>query len=226
MGCYNFVLGRTAHDFSIREKGKDVMFRSIVHAAVSSALAVLLICPVLLANDAPSTFIFDAIQNGQDVRLTLGILTQENEITLVREGDDYRKVVLKKQPLAAGVDPTPYCWDNYGNGCDDEEEWCDDCDGDGVAECWDTCLQVYFVDHLDECVYPGETTYYLYIEDNLELGEDTYSWSHWIDVEDTEAQCDYDLSEAGGDCSFAGSGPRSSPSVLAALVTLAIGELN
>lgn len=191
--------------------------------AAAVLAAALLACGTAAANDGPSNFIYEAAQSGQDVHLTLGLLHQDSVVSLFREGQDYRKALFKSQDLVDSLVADAYCWHHYGDDCNGEDDGCEDCDGDGVAECWDSCIEVYFVHYVDECVYPGLTHYYLYNGDNWDDDLDFYTSARGLLVDDSGIECDYDLDGAEEGCSTSGLGARSSTGAALALLMLGLG---
>jgi len=198
------------------------MRRALIGAGViAGLLAVLLAGATAAANDGPSNFIYEAAQSGQDVHLTLGVLHQDTTISLFREGPDYRKALFKEQDLVDALAPEAYCWSpGIGDECAGADSPCFDCDGDGEPECYEFCEEVYFVHYVDECVYPGPTSYYLYVGENYKDDFDYYSSAESLVVEDTGAECDYGL---GGDEGCSTSGLGAGPSAGCALTLLLVG---
>lgn len=200
------------------------MSRALFRVCTAAVLvAAMLTCGTATANDGPSNFIYEVAQSGQDVHLTLGLLHQDSVVSLFREGDGYRKAIFKSQDLVDGLAADGYCWHHYGDDCDGEEDLCEDCDGDGVAECWAECIDVYFVHYVDECVYPGQTDYFLYNGENYKDEVDYYTSSRDLLVEDTGIECDYDLDSAEEGCSTSRLGARSSTGAALALLMLGLG---
>ena len=199
--------------------------RALIFAALVLATSVL--PRTARANDGPRPFIFELVQQGQDVQVTLG-LDDPQGYSLVREGDDYRKVLFKNRALTEGVEPTWFCWvPGYLDECEEPDSGCFDCNGDGTNECYEGCVEFYFVDYLDECVYPGETAYALGGEKFHEIeGEIEGYWTTSIDVTDTGEECDYDLDGDDGGCSVVGLGSRPQRmGLLLVLAALGLGVL-
>ena len=182
-----------------------------------------------LANDGTPPKLFELIQEGQDVAVTLEIVgggepgTGE-EYDLVREGASGEVDVLVGESLDSSdaASSEVRCrggWD-YAEDCAENPDDCLDCDEDGVPECpleydgW--CETAYYFEVIDSCVPAGGTTY--------TLSADGWSFedSESIDVVDSGEECTVPGAGETDGCSVAGVG-WTGPGVWPALVLLLVG---
>jgi hypothetical protein len=190
-------------------------------ATISSALlvSVALAAGSTAANDGPplSAWLSMVQQDGADVIVSIKADYELGEITLNREGDfDPVEVFAGTIPNAEAADHETGC-SGYPDEpwCEEHPTACWDCDGDGVDECQDPCLDRYRFDIVDECVYPGAVEYVLY-EEGAEVD------SEEIVVEDVGQDCPRPPGSGGGSgCSA--SGHRAGPGAPVALLMLIVG---
>lgn len=177
------------------------------------------------ANGGPPTArIKDIEQVGQDVHFQIMVIAEMQEVSIKREGEGYEKTLFENVAVAEGEETQPMCWEGV---CHPENEECYDCNGDGETECYigTDCVDVYLVDYVDECVYPGHTGYFLFKGSVIE-GEETFTHNTGLDVVDTGEECDYDIDWGGDDgCSVSGLGSRSLPGLGLFALMLAVGLL-
>jgi hypothetical protein len=149
------------------------------------------------ANDGPAPEIFELLQQGEGVRVTLSLADggepgMGDPISLTRETDQGEVDLFEDQAFGSGdvVESYSACV-----GMEDEE-WCaanpddcDDCDGDEVLECslidgW--CDTFNHVEVLDECVPAGMATYTVWEPfGTTQIDYDSAS----IEVEDVGQEC-------------------------------------
>ena len=131
--------------------------------ALLALTAVLLSPDLAQANDGTPPWIHEAIQEGQDVRLVVGVVDNGepgwgDAIDVFRDGkvifDDERfhgSDALSQEKGCRG-------WDT-GDYCEDEENFCEDCDEDGTPECAGWCETTGTFELVDKCVPAGEHTW-------------------------------------------------------------------
>jgi hypothetical protein len=188
------------------------------------------------ANDGQWPMIYELVQQGQDVEVTLSLWPPEgsplehcfsgdpwdNTLYLVREdrATDERIVVLDDIRLTVEFTPVGHSPDF----CDDPdpvfcaENDCEDCDGDSVPECPELCCHEDLYVVVDECVPPGEYRY-LSLEES-----DSFNWivdQMQIDVVDNGYNECAPGDDGGDDCGC--SAPGSMGGGPLALVLLGCG---
>jgi MYXO-CTERM domain-containing protein len=130
------------------------------------------------ANDGQWPEIYELVQQGQDVEITLSLWPSEgteinwdcypgdpfdNDANVIRraEGTDEYLVVLEEYRLTEELEPTGqsprYCHEPDVEFCAAND--CEDCDGDEVPECPDLCCYKDLYTVVDECVPPGLYVY-------------------------------------------------------------------
>jgi hypothetical protein len=204
--------------------------KTISLVGVLVAIGSLLTCGTARANGGPPDYLIDEMtQNGQDVEVVIKSLHRFTNLSLVRAGEDYEKVLFEDEPIMEELEPLPYCWDST-LACTPEEGGCHDCDGDGIDECHfnNECLDTYFFHYYDECVYPGKTEYRLYTGEVGGDDEGDYAHNRYLEIEDTGADCDYDITfydDDTGGCSVSKLGSGEPVGLGLVLLMLATGTL-
>lgn len=181
------------------------------HLLSTAVAAAALLPAVALADVGPTARIWEMVQEGQGVDLTLaipddGYLLVSDPHTLTRERDGREVTLFAGRVLAESTEDaawyTHVCV-SYSSetDCGETPEDCFDCDGDGAPECpLDAYCDYYALfDYLDDCVPAGEATYTIASDvQEYSSGSDT------IAVEDTGESC------GGGDgCAIAPFRPES-----------------
>jgi hypothetical protein len=173
------------------------MLRIGGYAVIVGAVLALASPGRLSANDGTPAKIYELMQDQQDVVITLAIVEGgepgfNEDYTVTRSGPTGERTVVDDEQFddADVVDSERRCrggW-NAEEQCAEVPDECEDCDDDGVLECWVAedgwCETVNYVEVVDRCVPPGETDYELTAED--------WGWfddEESIDVEDTGASC-------------------------------------
>lgn len=156
------------------------------------------------ANDGPVPDIYELLQQGEGVVVTLSLADAGepgigDPISLRRETDEGEVDLFTDQAFGVldavesfgdctGTEDLEWCAQNPDN--------CGDCDGDEVLECvlWNPetedegdCYNFNLIEVLDECVPPGMATYIVY-ETMYSMDVDYDSAS--INVEDVGQECD------------------------------------
>lgn len=159
-----------------------------------TAIALLASAGDASANLSMGPRIHELTQGGQNVEVTLvvdqsylGTTLHNDGLGLVRE-DEHQTVELLNHALlheeqAETIEP--FCHGSPAQTDEQCEEWpehCNDCDGDGYAECFGGCDAHCYFSVIDECVPAGRATYVLSVFHN-ETSEDV----QWMDIEVEEA---------------------------------------
>ena len=166
-------------------------------------LLTLIVCAALpataRANDGTPPWIFELIQQGDGVAITLAVVNDgepgmAESYTLTRTDSSGSSTVFENRHFTEDdVELSQGECRGGGAGdeqCDTHPEECIDCNGDSVPECYDPeddnwCDTVNYIHLLDECVPAGDAEY--------ALREVTSSWD-----EDTET---ITVEDVGQDCS-------------------------
>lgn len=212
--------------------------RSISISCIAATL-IAIAASTARANDGVPPEIFELVQEGQDVVVTFGIVEPGGEpgigsaFDLTRSGPEGEVAVFANESFdpADGEARDPWCRIQDWSGEVDETEFCaanpadcEDCDGDGTAECPTEsidfiafCAAYLTYEVVDECVPAGATEYEL-------KGTDTVS--DYLDAEASIAVADSgEACEPAGssvDCSVSGVGAAGGalPAVMAILMGL------
>jgi len=142
---------------------------------ITTLLILISLLPVAAyADETPTSQIFEIVQEGQDVKLILELLTDRQCITegksctLAREDRQGTKELFKDRVFSPD-DASSYkkfClpWDINEAYCLDHPEECNDCDKDGGPECTGKCETGNYFAVIDKCVPPGTCKYILNAE--------------------------------------------------------------
>jgi len=87
-------------------------------------------------------------------------------LEILRHGEGGDEVVLEPTAFSDGeIDGVEVLckevWESDQGICDDQPEECEDCDEDGVPECYGSCVERYWIGVVDECAPPGYPVYQL-----------------------------------------------------------------
>jgi len=182
------------------------------------------------ANDGTPPWIFELVQQGDGVEITLAIVSNgepgmADSYTLTRTGPEGNATVVEDRVFTADdAELTQGECRGGGSGdvvCTTQPEECIDCNDDGTPECDDPdgenwCDTVNYIHIVDGCVPPGQAEYRLHA-DGWDSNDDTET----ITVDDVDQDCS-DGDDSSGGCSASGSSP-SNPALIVSLLMLALG---
>jgi len=166
--------------------------------SITFACLVVALLPALSRADADGgPEIFELVQNGQDVEITITFddqnILKDDLYSLERSSDNGDSLIFEDRHFTTddAVSSEDGCF-HTGDPeyCEDNPGMCSDCDGDDVEECDGDCYTLYFFEFLDECVEPGLVRYFL---ENSERPLREKS----LDVEDTGDDCWVPVDDAG-----------------------------
>lgn len=189
-----------------------------------------LFCEQLLANDGTPAEIFELMQEGQDVVITLDIVENGEpglsaEFKLVRSNSERDRTVFSWTQFdkSDAIDNERRCrgtWDAAVCAGDLAAD-CRDCDDDGVPECPtqdDWCETAYYFEVIDQCVPVGTAEYKLTADGWASTDIKTLNVSY------SGEECTVPSDSAG--CSIAAVGTfKSSHALVLALVMIAMGMI-
>ncbi len=160
-------------------------------------LGILVLClpGTAMADAAPFPSINSLVQKGQDVQITISIneFVDNSEWILSLKGVNQKEWLVFEDRDFFNEKPSSIskeCQDAYhlpdggAFDCSASPQDCFDCDGDNVPECYSgiNCVSTSSFDIIDNCVYPGHTTYTLF------SGPSEYSYKN-LEVIDTDDDC-------------------------------------
>jgi hypothetical protein len=203
--------------------------RSTAIGAVVVASSFFLAAPMARSDFLPAPDIYSAMQTDQTVEVvvrTFGPGLQsywENDaLSLLRHNCDGSEVI--QDPKVFTDDDVAWTWDfcKYSAAvetdpwhCADFPDDCGDCDGDGIAECYGSCQNWFFLMIVDDCAPPGWNIYELLDyhgswDESWEEDTDPGTWdATGIEVEDTGDSC----LDHGGGCRVVGPGMLERPAL-------------
>lgn len=170
--------------------------------ALCAALACLGVSEKASADNGPFDEIYSLLQQGEGVRVSLGLLGYHAE-GLYRHIEDepwetlFVDQLFEDDELMGVVDDCyPIDWIN----CSEQPELCADCNADTVPDCSGMCLKRNIFYYQDACVPPGLVTYRLgdgIIEDHMsiqveDVGQECDSYEQWEAGEDDVAELELD----------------------------------
>jgi hypothetical protein len=178
----------------------------------------------------PPPEIYSAIQADQTVEVVVctfgpgleSYLSDRWALSLLRHNCDGTEVIL--DPKVFTDDDVAWTWDfcKYSAAmeydpwhCVDVPEDCEDCNEDGIAECYGSCQNWYFLSIVDDCAPPGWNIYDLIAyegawDKSWEEDTDPETWDAiGIEVENTGDSC----LDHGGGCRVARIGASERPAL-------------
>ncbi len=191
--------------------------------------ATLALAAPALANDGPTPREFGLMVDGPDVliRLSLAEGGEPASVDVIREGPDGEEHVGELAWSATGSYAEWVTCHEDGTDCELEPEYCNDCDGDGVAECDGWCDRWGAFELVDGCVpvAEDETASYTYRVENTQYAYQAEATVQVAHEDACQIREEYDGPIMTDGCTIGGEADPSQLPTRLALAMAAIGAV-